>query len=236
MIFMLRLFQRTILALAVAGAASSASAFSLLGPQTPWQTDSIGYNVGGLDIGGPMNLSEEYRWNIRTITYGFDQSFQDYFGQRGVDEVNKAMDILNSLPPVSKMSEDLSEFPQDTRRMNYQANALGLYDLKSWVLGLMMEEVGLADPERYVWTLRNRLVTAAPATNYIVIMRNFDPVTWNPTPYVNGVLYTYNIVETGPPLAYADARESLVDPYGHPAHLGGRYRRQQRECRQQLLL
>jgi hypothetical protein len=218
MIFMLRHFQRTILALAVAGAACSASGFALLGPLTTWQVEAIGYNVGNIDIGGPMNLTEEYRWNIRTVTYGFDKTFQDYFGKRGIEEVNKAMDILNSLPPVSKMSSNLVEFPQDTRRFNYQASVLGLYDMKSWVLGMMLEEMGLAYPERYVWTLRNRFVTPAPSTNYFVIMRNFDPVTWNPTPYVNGVLYTYNIVEVGGAggINYADAREAVVDPLAIP--------------------
>ena len=33
--------------------------------------------------------------------------------------------------------------------MNYQAQALGLFDLKSWTLGVMMEQMGLADPVRY---------------------------------------------------------------------------------------
>jgi hypothetical protein len=209
---MLRLSPSIILALAVAGLAPSVSAFSLLGPYATWETADLSYNLGGIDAGGPMNLGEEYRWNVKTITYGFTKSFQDYFGQRGIDEINKAVDIFNSLPPVSKMSADLSEFPQDTRRINYQANTLGLYDLKSFAMGMLTEEIGLADPERYVWTLRSRFVTPAPTTNYFVIMRNFDPVTWNPTPYVNGVLYTYNIIEAALPAPYADALEATVDP------------------------
>jgi hypothetical protein len=28
---------------------------------------------------------------------------------------------------------------------------------------------------------------------YYVIMRNFDPIMYTPSPYVNGVLYTYQI-------------------------------------------
>ena len=218
MIFMLRLLYKALLALAIAGTVGSVSAFSLLGPYATWETTALSYNVGGgtggqaLDIGGPMNLGEGYRWNIKTITYGFDKSFQDYFGQRGIDEVNKAVAILNNLPPVSKMSQDLTEFPMDTRRLNYEAGSLGLQDLKSWALGLLIEQMGLTDPERYTWTLRNRLVTPAPVTNYFVIVRNFDPVTWNPTPYVNGILYTYSIQEFGPPLTYSDAVEASVDP------------------------
>ncbi len=200
------------LTLAVAGVVDSASAFSLLGPYATWETAALSYNIGGVDVGAPMNLGEEYRWNEKVVTYGFSKEFQDYFGQRGIQEVNKAIAILNNLPPVSQMSPSLSEFSTSTRRINYQANALGLLDLKTLALGLLMEEIGVADSERYVWTLRSRFVTPAPVTNYVVVMRNFDPVTWNPTPYVNGTLYTYSIQEFGPPLQYSDAVESTVDP------------------------
>lgn len=31
------------------------------------------------DIGGPMDVTNEYRWNVPVLTYGFDQSFVDYF-------------------------------------------------------------------------------------------------------------------------------------------------------------
>jgi hypothetical protein len=214
---MLRFFQQLFLAVAVAGIVNSASAFSLLGPSSDfggvtWETPALSYDIGGIDVGGPMNLGEGYRWNTKTITYGFSKAFQDYFGTRGIEEVNKAIAILNNLPPVSRMSATLSEFPTDARRFNLQANSLGLLDLKTVTLGLLLEEIGLADSERYVWTLRNRFVTPAPVTNYFVIMRNFDPVTWNPSPYVNGTLYTYTIQEFGPPLQYSDAVESSVDP------------------------
>jgi hypothetical protein len=212
MILMLRSVYRIVSALAFAGIVSSASAFALLGQYATWESAALSYNGNGVDIGGPMNLGEGYRWNIKTIYYGFDKSFQDYFGQRGMDEINKAISILNNLPPVSQMSSDLHEFPMDTRRINYAANALGLYDLKTFALGILMEEYGLADAERYVWTLRSRFVNSAPPyTNYWVIMRNFDPGTWNPTPYVNGILYSYNIIENGAP-QYSDAQEFSVDP------------------------
>jgi len=219
---MLRPFARILAGVAFAAAAQCAMAFSLLGPYATWETPALSYNIGGgtggqaLDIGGPMNLGEGYRWNIQTVTYGFDKSFQDYFGTRGMDEVNKAFAILNALPPVSKMSSNLTEFPQDTRRINYAANSIGLVDLKSWVLGMIVEQMGLTDPERYVWTLRNRFVTPAPVTNYFVIMRNFDPVTWIPSAYVDGVLYSYTIVEFGTPTAWADAVETTVDPLALP--------------------
>src|SRR6185436_12926864 len=127
----------------------------------------------------------EYRWNIRTVTYGFDESFLNYFGQQGVDAVNQAFAILNAIPAYSQMSSNLSEFPLDTRRSNYRASALGLMDLKSATLGLMTEELGLASSDRYVWTLRDRRIIGTDPY-YLVIKRNFDPVTLAPSSYVNG--------------------------------------------------
>jgi hypothetical protein len=210
---MLKKFQHVLLALAVVGAVGSASAFSLLGPYAAWQAPAIGYDPLGTDIGGPMNLGEEYRWNTKTITYGFDESFLNYFGARGKAEVEKAIAILNNLPAVSRMSTNLTEFPLDTRRFNYQASALGLLDMKSYALAFLMEELGPASPERYVWTLRDRRVISG-VTNYLVIRRNFDPVTWVPSSYVNGELYTYFIGEyllVGGG-SFADAVEVPVDP------------------------
>ena len=53
----------------------SAPGFSLMGPNEGWQVANIGYNTFGFDVGAPHNLGEEYRWNIRQLTYGFDESF-----------------------------------------------------------------------------------------------------------------------------------------------------------------
>jgi len=35
-------------------------------------------------------------------------------------------------------------------------NVAGLLDLKSHAMGMVIEELGWAEPERYVWTLRGR--------------------------------------------------------------------------------
>ncbi len=211
---MLRYLQRALMVLAFAGAAESALAFSLLGPYATWQTAALGYNPANSDIGGPMNIAEEYRWNVPTIYYGFDSSFKNYFGQRGMDEIRKAFAILNSLPRFSQMSSNLAEFPTDTRRVNYQASALDILDLKSHALAYLVEELGLASPERYVWTLRNE-TTLNNVTYYLVIKRNFDPVTLTPSSYVNGTLYTYAVI-TGIQVTgggtFDDAIELPVDP------------------------
>lgn len=199
------LLTRILLVLALAGVLPRAQAFSLLGAFDTWMTPEIGYQLGGLDlgigtfppdVGGPVNIGEEYRWNLPLITYGFDESFLNYFGAKGVEEVEKAIKIFNELPPASLMSSDLSEFPLDTRRFNHQATALFLYDLRSFTMSALMEVLGAAPAERYVWTLRSRVVIDN-IPFYTTIRRNFDPAAWSqPSSYVNGVLYTYQILQT----------------------------------------
>jgi hypothetical protein len=166
----------------------SAPAFSLLGPPAPWMTTNLGYiiNEAG-DIGGPMNLGEGYRWNVPVITYGFDQAFLDYFGTNGVAAVESAIQIVNDLPPASQIN--LSNYFLDTSRINERADALGLFDLKSAALGLILEHLGLASPARFTYTLRD----FSDLNNFTVIMRNFDPETLAPSASVNGTLYSYYV-------------------------------------------
>ncbi len=203
-------------ALALA-AGLSARGFSLLGPFDGYQTTELYYDpnptIYGDDIGGPQNLGEEYRWNVPNIVYAYDSAFLDYFGQRGVEEIEKAVAIFNALPDVDTLSEDLTEFPLNTQRINHRAAALGMLDLKSSMMVALIELLGLAHPERYVWTLRNRaeLPGGCPLYEYRVIKRSFDPVTWLPSSYVNGVLYTYLIQVSCNP-TWSDSREFPVDP------------------------
>ena len=215
-----------------------AGAFSLLGPfkgagnpagPDTWQDEGFGGRPEGLgyainsSIGGPMFPIEAYRWNVPVITYAFDESFIRYFGPNGISAVEEAFAILNGLPPASQMSETLSEFPLDTKGRNDLARSLGLRDVKSTALSVLLEEMGLANPERYTWGLRDR-VTGQGFTNYSVIQMNFDPVTLNPTPYVNGVLYNYRIFDALGPQGdeWASALEwyqldPLVVPYSSVA-------------------
>ena len=121
-----------------------------------WQVEIIGYGVPG-DLNAPKNLGEEYRRNVPTNYYACDANFLDYFGSNGVAAVDGAFAILNGLTNVDSYSASLSEFPLETRHLNYQAQALGLFDLKSWTLGVMVEQLGLCDPVRYDWTLHDRV-------------------------------------------------------------------------------
>ncbi len=196
----------------LAATVQQGAAFSLLGPFDTWQTQTIGYQIGA-DIGGPMNLGEEYRWNVPEIFYGFDPSFLNYFGQEGVNAVERAIAIINALPNMSKLTDDqLRQYPIDTRRFNHQAGALSLFDLKTFALSTMLEEIGLGAPERWVWTLRSRVVLNN-IPNYTTIMRNFDPFTYQQSRYVNGTLYTYQILQTYANPDIWEAVDLVPDPW-----------------------
>ena len=169
----------------------SGFAFSLLGPYADWMDVQKGYQLAG-DIGGPMNIGEGYRWNMPVVTYGFDRSFLDYFGSNGVAAVEGAIGILNALPPASSVG--LTNYPLATRIFNPTAGALNLVDLKSVTLCFLLEQMGLADPIRYAYCIRDYEPDAS-GTNYTfdIIQRNFDPASAQPSGYVNGELYSYYI-------------------------------------------
>lgn len=193
----------------------SASAFSLsVWPSADWQDATIGYDT----TDGVGNIGEEFRWNVPTLYYAFDSTFVNYFGARGIEEVEKAMAILNALPKTSNM--DLDSFPFDTRRPNARAQALSLLDLKSVVLGLMTRYIGLTESPRYVFTLRDRVDLPSSCCDYwYVIRRNFDPYTYNVSSYINGQLWTYrDIFCTCTPVQVAWPINEPVDPlaYGEP--------------------
>lgn len=170
--------------------------FTLLGPRTAWQTDLLSYDVnqpiGGL---GPMNIGEEYRWNVPTVYYGFTTDFLNYFGARGAQEVDKAIAILNALPSISDV--DINDYPVGSLRVNHRAQALGLTDLKSFVLQNVLYELGVGDPTRYVYCIRNRWLPTdtCPPIAYHVIKRNFDPTTLSHSSYINGDLWTYTSIQ-----------------------------------------
>lgn len=207
---MLRHLKYAVIGLALASVLPSASAFSLLGTTPAWQTATIGYNLGA-DLGGPMNLGEEYRRQTPIVTYAFDESFLNYFGQRGVEEVEKAVKIFNDLPSTSAMTDDyLRSLPLRTGDENYKASALGLLDMKSYALSYLVETMGLTCPERYTWTLRSRVVINNIPV-YVAIKRNFDPITYEPSSFVNGVLLSFQIIQTYITPTY-EAVEFTVDP------------------------
>jgi hypothetical protein len=102
-----------------------------------------------------------------------------------------------------------------------------LLDLKSFTLSTLLEQMGLANPERFVWGLRGR-ATGPGFTNYTTINLNYDPVTVQPSRYVNGVLYNYQIFDDLGPQGgeWASAVEwyqldPLFQPYSSVANGNG---------------
>jgi hypothetical protein len=189
---MLRILRKSLVVAALGLMTHQTFAFTLLGPLTPWQTPLLSYDVNPSIPGfGPMNLGEEYRWNVPTVYYGFTKDFMDYFGQRGIDEVEKAIKVLNDLPTASEI--DINKYPTGSARMNYRAQALGLSDVKTFALQVMLHEMGVGDSTRYVYSIRNReVIPPCPPIIYFVTRRNWDPFTWESTSYINGDLWTYN--------------------------------------------
>jgi hypothetical protein len=205
--------------------------FALLGPLPTypglpadfgdaWQVPEIGYGLGYEgnfvsggdvwlgDIGGPKNLGEEYRRNVPVLYYAYDDNFSGpvgdgWFGQAGENAVDQAFAIMNSLTNVDSYSSDLHEFPFQSQTVNYKAAGLYLTDIKSVALHLLVEQLGLTEPERYTWTLHDRYakivgVSCPENMMYLVVQRNFNPI---PTPLnqvqysamVNNVTYSYFI-------------------------------------------
>src|SRR5271156_260666 len=132
-------------------AAQHAGAFTLWGPVEAWQTSDLDYSnpagsvryyyffvepsLAGRENGGPKNFGEGSRLTTPIVTYGFDDTFLEYFGSQGVAAVDSAMHTLNALP--SSSAADLGKFlTEGAIQVNYTAQALGLYDLKSTVLYL----------------------------------------------------------------------------------------------------
>jgi hypothetical protein len=205
-----------------------------------WQVIALGYGQPYLnyslpggpvwlgDIGGPKNIGEEYRRNAPVIYYAYDENFSGYFGVEGEQAADQAIAIMNSLTNVDIYSADLTEFPFNSQRFNGTAQSLYLTDLKSVTLHLLVEQMGLAEPERYTWTLEDRYEepggTCPENILYSVVQRNFGttdlPLTGPQsgtqyTPYVNNVLYSYGILDDcghNPPVWTATTVPFSVDP------------------------
>jgi hypothetical protein len=127
------------------------------------------------------------------------------------------MKYMNDLPTMSSITNDGVNFyinglpvPMDTKFINFEAQALGLTDIKAVGWAHLLEEMGLNWAENWVWALRSRVIVPGPGTNYAVIKLNYDPITLTPSSFVNGQLYTYTIFD-GP--AISDAEESALDPF-----------------------
>lgn len=180
--------------------------FSLLGPFAPWMTPEVGFiRDEAYDVGGPRNLGYEFRWNVPALTYGFDESFKNFFGQPGIDAVEQAVAILNALPPASQI--DLASARLSTTRVHATAQSAGLFNLKSYALIYLVEQMGIANPTRFTWIATT---TNAPIGSNgngqnglydFIVQRNFDPISLMVSKSVNNEELTF-IVEQYPSSVY----------------------------------
>lgn len=113
---------------------------------------------------------------------------------------------ISASDTLDSYSGALLGFPLNSQQNNYTAQSLGLWDMKSFVLHEAVVHLGLEDPDRYVWTLHDRLPNPLGLDNprcpqdveYIVVQRNFDTspgVDYPYSSYINGNLYTFYIAE-----------------------------------------
>src|SRR3954468_21629841 len=158
---MLLFLKRFLLVAALALVSQTAFGFALLGPRDTWQINALGYDPQGVgfDLGGPKDLTEEWRWNIPTITYGFSEAFINFFGTNGIAAVEDAIslynrELTNSLQNLT--DAQLRAKPLNAKRVHLTAQSLGLLDLKSEAMGLLAEQLGLASAERWTWAIRAR--------------------------------------------------------------------------------
>ena len=224
----MKLYSKTILvclgAACLLASPSKTFAFAMLGPVQPWMQATNGV-IRADDIGGPMEIGSGYRWNVPVLTYGFDQSFLDYFGTNGVADVEGAMEIFNSLPPASQI--ELMDYSTDSQQMNNVAASQLLLDLKSKTLQLLLEHMGLAQPTRYIFAIGQWTNALCPppyqpsaengpinwgewAIPDFIYLKNFDPQTLQASHYVNDVLYYGYIIR------YVIPNSTLTQNYVYP--------------------
>ncbi len=140
------------------------------------------------------NLGEEYRWNSPVITYTYDESFLNYFGSNGVVAIEKAMGILNAIPPASTIStnyppasaseNNLWNYPVRPDRFHPRAYNDRILDIKSYALAELFGFMGLGNPEDSAFQLEFGSV----------MMRNWDPISYGPSKYVNGTLLSWVVL------------------------------------------
>ena len=140
------------------------------------------------------NLGEEYRWNSPVLTYSYDESFLNYFGSNGVVAVEKAIKILNSIPPASSIKtnyppsssgeNNLWNYPTRPDRFHARAYNNRVLDIKSYALAQLFSFMGLGYPEDSAFQLEFGAVA----------LRNWDPISYGPSKYVNGSLLSWVVV------------------------------------------
>ena len=163
-------------------------------------------------MGVPKDLRRFFRWNIPYLVYSFDASFVNYFGFEGMEAVHDAVEVLNdffspkdgSYNGVTALNLSRHGFAGNfnTAWVNTTAQNAQILDIKSMVLGMMVNHLGLGNPHRHAFTLTGGTQSAwQQQINFQVNLRNYDPYTLKETDIINGVQYAYRLIHDAQPAA-----------------------------------
>jgi hypothetical protein len=179
----------------------------MIGPMATNRLTAMGIDLNYWDdLGGPKERKNFFRWNMPSLTYSFDATFINYFGLEGRFAINEAMEVVNDFfsnedyDGVSSL--DLAKHGflgnYNTTWVNTTAQNQGILDIKSLTVGLMVNQLGLGNPHRYAFSIHDATTNqASTIINFRVRLRNFDPITENPTDMINNVKYSYRLVHDG---------------------------------------
>ena len=203
----MRFLRSTAFLLVLLNGLHLAQAFVMIGPMATNRLTALGIDLNYWDdLGGPKERKNFYRWNMPSLTYSFDATFINYFGLEGRFAINEAMEVINDFfsnedyDGVSSL--DLAEHGflgnYNTTWINTTAQNQGILDIKSLTVGLLVNQLGLGNPHRYAFSIHDATTNqASTIINFRVRLRNFDPITENPTDMINNVKYSYRLVHDG---------------------------------------
>lgn len=223
-------FFRWALVLAIfLGGGDFARAFVLMG--TPEGTETGQFNYSD-ELGAPKDLMYRggkrfFRWNSPHFIYSFDASFIQYFGQEGMDAVHDAFSVMNDFfvneDYEGVTSLDLAKHGfvgnYNTTWINTTAKNAQIIDIKSIVLGMLVNQLGIGNPHRWAFSITGQ---RSNVINSQVIfetrLRNYDPITQAPSDSINGVKYSYRLIHNAtsqigvlPTFQFADMEEFTTD-------------------------
>ena len=213
-------FFRTLLfCIVLAAAARPAQAFVLIG--LPSANQSVVFNFTD-DMGAPRDIKQFFRWNIPNLTYSFDSSFVNFFGLDGINAVNEAFGVVNDFfAPTDGAYSGVTALDLVSHgfRSNYNTTAVNVtaqnaqvMDVKSLVLGMLLNNMGIGNPHRHAYSI-NSVSTNLAGTqwNFNVLLRNWDPMTYTSSSNINNVGYSYRLIHDSPPSVGVTIAPSVMD-------------------------
>ena len=213
-------FFRTLLfCIVLAAAARPAQAFVLIG--LPSANQSVVFNFTD-DMGAPRDIKQFFRWNIPNLTYSFDASFVNFFGLDGINAVNEAFGVVNDFfAPTDGAYSGVTALDLVSHgfRSNYNTTAVNVtaqnaqvMDVKSLVLGMLLNNMGIGNPHRHAYSI-NSVSTNLAGTqwNFNVLLRNWDPMTYTSSSNINNVGYSYRLIHDSPPSVGVTIAPSVMD-------------------------